>query len=125
MATIRRRPPATQTAPAEFKTPPEEGPPEENPSVLTRIADKVFPVRAGPVPPWSRVITLIFMMSLVWELLWLASFWAGDPSHDLLKAWTKASGQLPIAFLLATAGGVPGFWFMRRRIEAVNKRAGI
>ena len=125
MPTIRRRPQAVHRAPGEPETPPKAAPPEENPSVLTRIADKLFPVRPGPVPQWSRVITLIFMMSLVWELLWLVSFWAADSSHDLLKAWTKASSQLPIAFLLATAGGVPGFWFMRRRIEAANKRAGI
>jgi hypothetical protein len=113
------KPPSSDSAP---ETPSSSVP--EKPSVLTRIADVVFPVRAGPVPPWSRVVTLIFMMTLVWELLWLGTYAASDPNHDIIKAWGQASNMLPFAALFATLGAVPGYWLMRRRVQAVNERTG-
>ena len=94
-------------------------------SPLAKLGDKIFPVRPGPVPPWSRVVTLMFIMSIIWELMWLVTFVLNDPTHDFLAAWGRSSQLLPIAIVLAGVGAVPGFWLMRRRIAAVNVKAGL
>lgn len=94
-------------------------------SVLAKIGDRIFPVRPGPVPPWTRVISLVFLMAIIWEVMWLITFWTGDPNRNLMHAWSEASKLLPIAVVLATVGAVPGFWLMRRRMEAANVRAGL
>jgi len=111
--------PVARTTPAEVTTLP---PPR---SSASRIMDRIFPVHAGAVPPWSRVVGLIFLMALVWELLWLGAFWYRDPQHGFIAAWGSASSLLPIAVLLATIGALPGFWIMRRSVIAANERAGI
>lgn len=102
-----------------------ELPPNETPSALSRIGDKLFPVRPGPVPPWRNVVSLIFLMAIIWEIMWLVTFWTGSSDHNILTAWSRASQLMPVAVVLATVGAVPGFWIMRRRVEAVNAKAGI
>lgn len=94
-------------------------------SSLGRLGDKFFPVKPGPVPPWTRVVSLIFLMAIIWEVMWLLTFWASSPTRDILGAWAQASKLLPIAVVMATIGAVPGFWLMRRRMQAVNIAAGL
>lgn len=94
-------------------------------SSLGRLGEKLFPVKPGPVPPWTRVVSLIFLMAIIWEIMWLLTFWSSSPTHDMLGAWAQASKLLPIAVVMATIGAVPGFWLMRRRMQAVNIAAGL
>ena len=104
---------------------PTSGPVGGTLDILGRLGKRLFPVKPGPVPPWSRVVTLIFLMAIIWEAMWLITFVTQTPDHDLIKAWAQASKLLPIAVVLATAGAVPGFWFMRRRMEQANVAAGL
>lgn len=118
----------TTEAPGEYED--QEKPAAASPvralgSSLGRLGDKIFPVRPGPVPPWSRVVSLIFLMAIIWEVMWLLTFWSSSPTHDIISAWAQASKLLPIAVVMATVGAVPGFWLMRRRMEAANVAAGL
>jgi len=94
-------------------------------SSLGKLGDRIFPVKPGPVPPWTRVVSLIFLMAIIWEVMWLLTFWSSSPTHDVFGAWAQASKLLPIAVVMATVGAVPGFWLMRRRMEAANVAAGL
>lgn len=99
--------------------------PSKPPSVLSRVGSRIFPVRTGPLPPWSRVVSLILLMAIIWEVMWIVTFWSTGASHNLAAAWSQASKLLPVAVVLATVGAVPGFWFMRRRMQAANLAAGL
>ncbi len=88
--------------------------------------DRLFPVKPGtPVPPWTRVLSLVVVMAVVWEVIWFFTYYfsPGPTDHNLGATWTQVQGFFPIALGLATLGSLPGFWLMRSRITRANAAA--
>ena len=110
---------------------PARRPVTEAPSVPRRgLMDRLFAPKPGtPVPPWTRVINMIVFMAIVWEgFSFLYTYYAGInlfggrmAAHNLTAAWQSTVVTMPFALALATLGSVPGFWFMRTRIQRANR----
>ena len=90
------------------------------------LADLIFPVRPDmPEPSWSRVIGLVITMTVVWEIIWFATYYYFYPAtsptyHNAAAAWQATAGFLPFAALLAALGAVPSFWIMRSRYRKMR-----
>lgn len=86
--------------------------------------DRLFPVKPGMVePPWTRAISLIIIMTLVWEAIWFATYYfgSGPTAHNMQATWQATAAFFPFALAFSALGSIPGFFLMRSRIRHANQ----
>jgi hypothetical protein len=90
------------------------------------LTDRLFPVKPGMVePPWTRAISLIIIMTFVWEAIWFATYYfgSGPTAHNAQATWQATAAFFPFALAFSALGSIPGFFLMRSRIRRANQIA--